>query len=200
MVDTITPVVHGEKRPRWAASVALHALGATLAAGLFGLVLGSLGLLLAQVLGAEVRLALIAGIAILYFAREALRLPIPIPDRHRQVPEWWRTFFSPPVTALLYGIGLGIGFFTYLLFGTFVAVSAAALLIGDPLIGVMLCAPFGLARGLSVIAAARGLDPVDELARIGAGSWPRLVNAAALGVIGAASLVTLAGGAEVPVL
>jgi hypothetical protein len=193
MVDTITPVVHGGKRSRWLTSVLLHALGATVAAAAFGAVLGGLGALLAEVASPELRLGLIAAIALVYFAREAFKLPVPIPDRHRQVPEWWRTFYSPPVAALLYGFGLGIGFFTYLLFGTFVAVSAAALLIGDPLIGIALCAPFGLARGLSVVIAARRDDPVDDLSEIGATSAPRLVNAAALASIATTAVIVLTG-------
>jgi hypothetical protein len=188
MVDTITPVVHGGKRSRWLASVLLHTTGATIAAAVFGAVLGGLGALLAEVASPELRLGLIGAVALVYFVREAFKVPVPIPDRHRQVPEWWRTFFSPPIAALLYGFGLGIGFFTYLLFGTFVAVSAAGLFVGDPLIGIALCAPFGLARGLSVVIAARRDDPVDALERIGEGPAPRLVNAAAL-----ASIAVVAG-------
>jgi hypothetical protein len=187
MVDTITPVVHEGKRGKWFVSVLLHALGATLAAAVFGLALGAVGMLLEGAVDAEIRVAIIGGLALLYFAREAFKLPIPIPDRHKQVPEWWRTFFSPAVTAFLYGVGLGIGFFTYLLFGTFVVVSAAALLIGDPLIGLALTAPFGLARGLSVVIASRRGDPVDDLARMGEGAGPRLVNAAVLAVVAAVS-------------
>src|SRR5215211_7385123 len=128
MVDTITPVVHEGRRGKWLVSVVLHTLGATAAAAFIGLILGTIGLVLDNTVDAEIRVAIIGVLALVYCAREAFKLPIPIPDRHKQVPEWWRTFFSPPVAAFLYGVGLGVGFFTYLLFGTFVVVSAAALL------------------------------------------------------------------------
>ena len=136
----------------------------------------------------------LASVATLYALRESLRLPIPVPDRHRQVPEWWRTFYSPPVAAALYGLGLGVGFLTYLSFGTYVAVAAAALFFGDPLLGAALCAPFGLARGLSVIAWSLGTSsPNDALVRIenlSSTKVPRVVNALALGAIAIAALVS----------
>jgi hypothetical protein len=186
MVETITPVVHGGSTKRYLASIALHTLGATLAAAAFGALLGGLGALLRAPWGRAGSLAILV-LAALYLLREALGAPVPLPDRHRQVPEWWRTFYSPPVASLLYGFGLGIGFLTFLTFGTFVAVAAGALASGDPVTGALLCAPFGLARGLSVLAgvgAERAISVLDELS---ATPWPRAVNSLALaGVIGAA--------------
>ena len=120
MVGTITPVVHGGRRGRWAWSVALHALGAGGAAAAFGALLGAAG----GVLGAPWDGAgplLVLAVAAGYTLRELVGLPVPIPERRRQVPVWWRTFFPPPVAALLYGAGLGIGFLTYLRHGTLVA-------------------------------------------------------------------------------
>jgi hypothetical protein len=90
------------------------------------------------------------------------------------------------VASLLYGLGLGIGFLTFLTYGTFVAVTVGAVASGDPPTGALLCGPFGLARGLSVLAGARSeAGPLDRLADT---AWPRLVNAAALvGVVAAAA-------------
>jgi hypothetical protein len=155
MVHTITPVVDGAnspKSPYWG-SVALYTLGATTSAALFGLLLGTAGMLARAPWGSS-GVAVVAVIASVYAARELFRLPIPLFDRRRQVPEWWRTFYSRPVAAVLYGLSLGIGFLTFLTFGSFVVVSVIALASGSPMAGVVLCGSFGLARGLAVLAGA----------------------------------------------
>ena len=193
MVETIAPVVHGGKRSRYYATLILHALGATGAAALVGFVAATLGMLLGAPWGTTGWLVL-GGAALVYCARETFALPIPVPDRHQQVPLWWRSFYSPSVTALLYGFGLGIGYLTYLSFGTYFVVTIAAFVSGNPLIGAATCAPFGLARALSVVLANRrtgddrpsGIDRVDDLAGT---RWPRLVNAAAL-ALAAISVLT----------
>ena len=196
MVETISPVVHGGRRKRYWSSVALHALGATLAAATFGLILGGAGALLRAPWG-RLGAAIVAVVAIMYLVREAFGLQIPLPERHAQVPQWWRDFFSPPLASFLYGAGLGIGFFTFLQFGTYVAVAAAAFLSGDALIGLLVCLPFGLTRGLSVVLTARATEPeharemVDVLDRWGSTRWPRLLNALALGCLAAGALLTL---------
>ncbi|MGH2749897.1 MAG: hypothetical protein ACRDK3_03340 [Actinomycetota bacterium] len=196
MVETITPVVHGGRSKKYWTAVALHALGATLSAAVFGFLLGGLGALLRAPWGRIGAVALMV-IALMYAVREGFGLQIPLPDRHAQVPQWWRDFFSAPVSSFLYGAGLGIGFFTFLQFGTYVAVAAGALLSGSPLVGALLCIPFGLTRGLSVILTARARAPedagglVDLLDRWGATPWPRLLNALMLAGIAVAALLAL---------
>jgi hypothetical protein len=197
MVETIAPVVHGTQRVRYRMSVAAHAVGAVLSAGVVGAALGAIGFFLGAPWATWGPL-IVATCAGLYAARETFGLPLPVLDRGRQVPEWWRTFFSPPVAAFLYGVGLGSGFFTFLTFGTFVAVAAAAVASGSPIVGAALCAPFGVARAASVAlahATTRAADPaevVDRLEALAATPLPRAVNAAALGVLGVAALLSLA--------
>ena len=152
MVDTISPVVHGGRTPRYWLNVMLHSLGAVLGATLIGFTLGALGAVLgAPWGGVGTGLVVLAGLV--YAARDLFAARVPLPDLKRQVPEWWRTFFSQPVTSLLYGLGLGIAFFTSLSFGTFVVVSVAAIATGDPILGGLIAAPFGLGRVLVVAAA-----------------------------------------------
>jgi hypothetical protein len=164
MVETITPVVHGG-RGRW---VALHVVGATLTAGLLGAVLGAGGLLLGAPFG-RAGLVGLGAVALVYAAGVLAIVEVPVPQLRRQVPSWWRTFFSPRVTAFLYGAGLGVGFLTYLSTGALVVVAVAALVSGEPWLGAILLAPFGLARGLSAIVAANvrsaddGVRLVDRL-------------------------------------
>jgi hypothetical protein len=155
MVETITPVVHGG-RGKWAGAFALHVAGATVAAASFGALLGAVGRLLGAPWGRAGAVAL-AGGALIYAFHELPKVTVSVPQLRRQVPEWWRTFFAPPVTALLYGAGLGIGFLTYLAHGTLVVVAAAAAASGDPWWGAVLVGTFGFARGASAVLA-HGVD------------------------------------------
>ena len=152
MVETITPVVYGG-RARWAAALALHVLGATATAALFGAALGLVGGLLEAPWG-RAGAAFLAVVALVYALGELPRVTATVPQLRRQVPDWWREFFSWPLAATLYGAGLGVGFFTYLSHGTLVAVAVAALAAGDPVVGALIVAPFGLVRGLSAARSA----------------------------------------------
>jgi len=168
MVETITPVVYGS-RARWAIAFLLHVVGATATAALFGAALGAVGALLDAPWGraGALVLAVAAGV---YALGELPRVTATVPQLRRQVPDWWREFFSWPVAAVLYGAGLGVGFFTYLSHGTFVVVAVGALASGDAVVGALVVAPFGLARGLSAARAfgvatqQRSQDLVDRLA------------------------------------
>jgi hypothetical protein len=194
MAETISPAVHGGRTLRYWRAVAVHVLGAGLAATALGLTLGSVG----AALGApwlRVAPVFVAAVAALYFFREATGLPLPVPHLRRQVPDWWRTFYLPSVSSFLYGVGLGAGFFTYFSFGTFAAVAAAALATGSPLWGAALCAPFGAVRGVSVLASLKALDPdqgalvIDRLQQAGATRLPSALNAGALLALATASAV-----------
>ena len=195
MVETISPVGHGDRRGRWLAAVVLHALGATAAAAAFGAMLGSIGSLLGAA-GGPVGLGLVGILAVAYAAREAFGLPVPVPAARRQVPDWWRSFFSWPAAAVLYGAGLGIGFLTFLTNGGLVVVASAAVVAGRPAVGAVLVGAFGLARGLSPLIAwpVRSSDAgaalVDRLAGSDPRTW-RWLNAGALALVAAGSLAVL---------
>jgi len=191
MVETITPVVYG-RRSIYVASVALHALSATVTAAATGAVLATVGLVLGAPWGGAGALV-VAAVAAVYFLREALRVPVPLPEARRQVPEWWRTFFAPPVAASLYGAGLGVAFLTFLGYGTFVAVATGAIVSADPIVGAALSAPFGLARAASIaVVGWRSTDPtatVSSVSAAAASPIPRLLNAAGLAAVGVAGVV-----------
>ncbi len=153
MVETITPVVYGG-RTRWAAALTLHVVGATTTAALFGAALGAIGMVLEAPWG-RAGLVALAAVAVVYTLGELPGVTAAVPQLRRQVPDWWRAFFSWPIAAALYGAGLGVGFFTFLSHGTLVVVAFAALASGDPLFGAAVVGAFGLARGLSAARGAR---------------------------------------------
>jgi hypothetical protein len=185
MVETITPVVHGGSRRKWGTAVASHALGAALSAAALGAALGWSGAALGAPWGVIGLLAL-GVVGAVYAARDLLGLPVPIPERRRQVPEHWRWRYGTQVASFLYGLGLGIGFLTHVRHGTLVAVSVAAAVTGDPLLGALVMAPFGLARGISLLVTARARtsealrEVAERLDRVAASRLPGLANGAAL--------------------
>ena len=207
MVETITPVVHGGSRSRWGISLALHAIGAAVAAAIVGSLLAGAGALLGAPWGVP-GAVLVASAAALYVARE-LGAPVPVPQLRRQVPDWWRTFFPPHVAAFLYGLGLGPGFLTYLGHGTVVVVSVAAFASGRPLLGAAVLAPFGLARGLGPVLALGVRSPsdaaalVERLDRFASKGRLRVANALTLSVVLVATILevrTIDGPSEVGAL
>jgi Methylamine utilisation protein MauE len=195
MVETITPVVHGGSRERWGISLALHAIGAAVAAAIVGSLLAGAGALLGAPWGIPGALLVVAAAA-LYVARE-LGAPVPVPQLRRQVPDWWRTFFPPHLAAFLYGLGLGPGFLTYLGHGTMVVVSIAAFASGRPLLGAAVLAPFGLARGLGPVLAFGVRSPndgaalVERLDRSASKARWRVANALALSMVLVATVLEI---------
>jgi uncharacterized membrane protein YphA (DoxX/SURF4 family) len=183
MVETISPVVYGT-RTRWVGAVALHAAGAAATAAAFGAAVAAAAVLLGAPWG-RAGAVMVAAVAVLYLARELIGVRIPVPQLRRQVPDWWRTYFGRPLAAFLYGAGLGVGFLTFLGHGTLVAVTVGAASTGRPLLGALVMAPFGVARGLAPLVGARSKEPedgrrlVDRLSSM-SGRARRTLNAAAL--------------------
>ena len=101
-------------------------------------------------------------------------------------------------------MGLGVGFLTYLTHGTLVVVAVAAAASGRPVVGATLVAPFGLARGLSVLVAARARRPeegsalVARLARSASSPAWRAAHLAVLIAVAVAAAAVLPSN-EVPV-
>lgn len=205
MAQTITPVVHGGRRRRWAGVLTRHILGATVSASLLGAALGVAGMALGAPWGILGTVAVI-GVAGAYALRELAGLPVPIPELRRQVPEWWRSAFSPGTAATLYGLGLGLGFATHLRHGTLVAVAAATLASGDPVVAAVAMGAFGLARssavGLAWVFAGDVGSLTERLERLALRPEGRVLNGVALGsivIVGAAAANSSGTGRATPV-
>jgi hypothetical protein len=78
-------------------------------------------------------------------------------------------------------------------------VSAAAVVSGDPFLGAALVAPFGVARGISVLVSRRATNgaaiasAVERLERLAQGRLPSLANGIVLLAMGIAAAVAAAG-------
>jgi hypothetical protein len=151
-IDTIGPTGHPGGRRITAAACATFLPGAVLG----GLItFGSLGWLGELLHGAGGRLAYVvaAGIALLAALLEARGTPI-VPQIRRQLPEHWRRVMPMPLAAALYGVLLGLGFTTFVLsFGVW-ALAGVSLALGDPSIGLLLGAAFGIGRAIPIVVLA----------------------------------------------
>src|SRR6478735_8597106 len=194
MVETIVPVVHGTRT--WMLSLALFTAGAVATAGLLGLALGA-----ALPAGGATVAAAVAVFALLEAAAELGLVRLPLPQMRRQVPERWRERYPQPLTALLYGAGLGFGFATYLPVATLPVVAVAVAALAGPASGAAVLAAFGLGRGVALaLATARVRSHEQATARI---EWMgrlagrrrlRLANAAALALLGSVLAMGAASG------
>ena len=194
MVETIVPVVHGTRT--WLLSLALFTAGAVATAGLLGLALGA-----ALPAGGATVAAAVAVFALLVAAAELGLLRLPLPQMRRQVPERWRERYPQPLTALLYGAGLGFGFATYMPVATLPVVAVGVAALAGPASGAAVLAAFGLGRGVALaVATARvrsheqATARIEWMARLAGRRRLRLANAAALGLLGSVLAMGAASG------
>jgi hypothetical protein len=152
VIDTIGPTGHLGGRRTTVAACATFLPGAV-AGGL--ITFGSLALAGNLLYGAGGRAAYLvaAALAVLAAVLEARGTRI-VPQIRRQLPEHWRRVMPMPVAAALYGVLLGIGFTTFVLsFGVW-ALAGVSLAIGDPELGLLLGACFGLGRAIPIVVLA----------------------------------------------
>jgi hypothetical protein len=180
MADAFSPVVHGGRNQSFWRALGAHVIGAGIAAASLGVVLGSIGSVF-ELDWSSPSLVVVAALAAIYAAGELAGFHLPIPHRKAQVPEWWRSYFTPTTTAFLYGAGLGVGFATHVRSALLPVVAGLALLSGSPLLGAVVLAPFGIARATSVLV---GFDAAE---RLGGSRLPEFVSSGALLVVSVAA-------------
>ncbi len=156
MVETVGIAGDGARRGTTVAACATFLPGAVIGGvTTFGL-LSALGDL-ANGAGGRTACLLAAAIALVAAAAEARGTRI-VPQIRRQLPERWRWTMPLPLAAGLYGILLGLGFTTFVLsFGVW-ALAGISVALGDPLLGLMVGAAFGVGRAIPVLAVAPIVD------------------------------------------
>jgi hypothetical protein len=149
MVGTIASV--GDRRQAFLLA-AIYLAGTSVGAAAVGALAGLIGELthLPQLLGGVGGLASVALVAFLALAADARRASLPRLYLRRQVPSIWWTRRRRGVTALLWGVQLGIAPLTYMPSAVFYLLVWCALLLG-PVLGAGALAGYGVARGINLV-------------------------------------------------
>jgi hypothetical protein len=151
MVETLAPEGYAGRLATTLIACATFSVGAV-AGGIatFG-GLAALGHALGA--GGSAATAVAAAVALAAAAGEARGARI-VPQVRRQVPESWRRVLPVPVAAGLYGVLLGLGFTTFILTFAVWALAGVSVGLGDPQLGLLVGAAFGIGRLLPVVALA----------------------------------------------
>jgi hypothetical protein len=160
MALTVNPAV-SRNRKQWLIHAALFFMGSfvgCIAAALLGL---SVVELLALVLTGKAVAALAAG-AILWAVLHDLGVPLPLPYRQRQVPEWLRDVLPAGAVAAAYGFMLGVGFLTLFTYSAQLAAILSLPFLGSLWEVVAVASVFAAAKTL-VLLAAVGATSVSEI-------------------------------------
>jgi hypothetical protein len=159
MLSSIHPLGERSRHNRFVVTAAAHIVGAVLGGALLGVVLGGLAEAVARLVGEPVRVAALAAIVVAAAVLElAGRRP---PSWRRQVNEVWLTTYRGWVYGSGFGVQLGAAVVTIVTSPLTYVMVAAALLSGSFGAAVAVATAFGLARGLTLLVAARIQSPTD---------------------------------------
>ena len=160
MLASIHPLGERARDRRWGVTVSAYLLGSTVAAGLFGAVLGGVGRLLPLTPGTVAALVVVLGALALAFdlGLGGLRLP----TVHRQVDKDWLDRYRGWVVGVGFGFQLGLGVVTIVTTAAVYLTLALAVLTRSPGQGAVVAATFGLIRALVILGVA-GVRRPDQL-------------------------------------
>jgi|SoiMethySBSTD1v2_1073268.scaffolds.fasta_scaffold127902_3 hypothetical protein len=96
---------------------------------------------------------IVVSIGLILAAREWNILSFSLPERKLQTEKFWVHEFGFAGASFLWGLHIGLGFFTRITYGGFWALVAIVLALGDPLFGMALISAYWLGRVLSVWVA-----------------------------------------------
>lgn len=153
MVGTIRPVVYRKHQMlNWIAALLFHLLGSMLAAMFVGAVIGvAAQWVVPQAGGTGLWLAaVVAPISLLYALSEVGIVRLPRPQINRQVPASWRSLLHPHLVSFLYGLGLGTGFATRIITGTFYVLVIGVFAVGNSIFAMLAFTLFGVGRALPI--------------------------------------------------
>lgn len=187
MIGQITPLVQAAMgKRRWVQATVGHIAGATLSAAFLGVVLAACGV----VLGLDRRgppVGVVAVVVLICALQDAGAWHGWRPHLQRQTPAWFRQVFGPVWGAVAWGIDLGQGWTTLILFSGYYALVVWAVLSAQPTVATAVLGAYGLGRGLPVLTTglrARGVH-LGVLATSYLTRLPLLyrINALALAVV-----------------
>lgn len=182
MVGTIVPVVYGHGARKRLTPVVVHVAGAVTGGAVVGTVLGYLGSVTPGLSEGDPAGASAIGItgtmALVLAPKEAALLRVPVPQLHRQVTQRWRRRTKPWVTALAYGMELGLGVTTFVPTATFYVLLTACYLSSNAGFAAVVMATFGAARAAPILLLAASRPDLEGVTRVGDSlpGWEPLVH------------------------
>jgi cytochrome c biogenesis protein CcdA len=151
MIGEITPLVKVAGRMTWLRASLAHVVGSIGSAAVLGLMLATVGVALVPETMGRVP-ALLGGLVLLLCGlRDAGIIRVRLPSLTRQTPRWFRRQFAPTWYALLWGIDLGQGWTTRILYSGYYGLVGWVLLQHGLATGALVMGCYGLGRGLPVV-------------------------------------------------
>src|SRR5690348_5315510 len=154
MISVIMPLGQRQRSSIfWVVRGTAYIVASAVAGALVGALVGGAGGLLRALVPLPVILIAVIVLAVAYALHESGVLRLPHPENPWQVPNEWIVRW-PILGAVVFGLTLGAGIFTFIPFTSFYLLLAWELLVANPLAGALLGAVYGLARGLPVVIGA----------------------------------------------
>jgi hypothetical protein len=154
MLASISPLGERARRQSYPVTVLAYVVASTIAAALFGALLGLVGTPIAP----RVALVLIGAGALIGVLADTGRFGWRVPGPRRQVNEDWLATYRGWVYGAGFGAQLGVGVTTIVVASLTWVALGCALLAGSVLGGALVGATFGFARALPILATARVYD------------------------------------------
>jgi hypothetical protein len=192
MLTSITPLGERGRGASWRRTVTAYVMASIVGGAAVGALLGALGRLLHV---QDTRWTLVgAGVLALFAA--TLDLAGRLPTVRRQVDETWMTRYRDWVYGAGFGLQLGAGAMTIVTSASLYLTWIVELMTGDPVLGAVVGAAFGLSRAAPLLGTRR-IATADTL-RGAQRRWQARLPLARRGTIGvqaAAGLAMLAWAA-----
>lgn len=190
MLSSIHPLGERGRHNNWWLTVTAFTVGAAIAGGAVGAILGRIGQALFASLEPSSLLVATAAFAVAAGLLDMVRATPPGPER--QVNETWIGAYRGWVYGGGFGFQLGAGFLTYIVTWGVFAMYLAELMTTSPIGGAMVGAAFGLGRSSTLLIAGY----VDRPSRLtafnrrlaAAGPAVRRLSSVGLAALGAATI------------
>jgi hypothetical protein len=171
LVGATTPLVQGRGGgSRYWRALLAHTAGSIAAGAAAGALLGALGHAVNGTRGLTVRTGVVAVIGIGLGLQEVGVLRLPTMQISRQTSKQWREVLGAVGAPLAWGLDLGSGLTTYVIYEAYWVFPVAAVARGDVAYGVLLLGAFGFARAVSVVVASLAARDAAKIPIIGDGT------------------------------
>jgi hypothetical protein len=146
LLGALTPLVKWPRKRLWIEAVFIYTAGGLASALAVGWLLGRTGTLLVHFKSVLVWIVPLG--AVIFAARDAGWIFFPVPERKVQTESIWFHQFGPLQAAAMWGLHIGLGFFTRVTYMGFWVLVAALIITGDSSFGALVMGCYWLGRAL----------------------------------------------------